>query len=137
MSDDHRFEPAILHIHGQRFPQDPVEVFGTTPGLERLINALIEGVNIGRGRCEFLVRDGFEAQARVVCLDGPRREEDWRRSGSPYLEVDDPLVARIIDLTEENARLRRTLSLLRNRCPSTQSADTLNGDLSDEPCTEA
>ena len=110
----HRVESPILHIHGARFPHDPVEVFGTTPGLERLINALIDAVNAGRGRCDFLVRDGFDSEARVVRLDGPRREDDWKRSGSPYLDVDDPLVARILDLTEENARLRQTLSVLRS-----------------------
>ena len=62
-----------------------------------------------------MVRDGFEAEAWVACLDGPRREEDWRRSGSPYLDVDDPLVARVINLTEENARLRNTILLLRGK----------------------
>ncbi len=110
----HRSEPPILHVHGARYPHDPIEIFGTTPGLERLINALIDAVNGGRGRCDFVVRDGFDSEASVVCLDGPRREEDWRRSGSPYLDVDDPLVSRILDLTEENARLRQTISLLRS-----------------------
>lgn len=113
MSDDSRNHPAILHVHGARFPHDAVEVFGTTAGLERLINALIEAVNVGRGRCEFLARDGFEAEARVACLDGPRRGEDWRRSGSPYLDVDDPVVARVIELTEEVSRLRNTVRVLR------------------------
>ena len=54
--------PAIHHIHGQRFPHDTVEIFGTTPGMERLINALIEALNTGRGRTRFLVRDGFDAE---------------------------------------------------------------------------
>jgi hypothetical protein len=120
---DPRHEPPILHVHGQRFPHDVVEVFGTTPGLERLINALIEAVNHGRGRCQFMVRDGFEAEAQVACLNGPRRPEDWRRSGSPYLDVDDPLVARIIDLTEENARLRLALQTLRKARPAGLGAD--------------
>ena len=110
---DPRFDPAVLHVHGQRYPHDALEVFGTTAGLERLINALIEAVNTGRGRCEFVVRDGFDAEARVACLDGVRRDEDWRRSGSPYLDVDDPMVLRIIELTEENARLRQTVRQLR------------------------
>jgi hypothetical protein len=110
---DRRFEPPVLHIHGQRFPQDAVEIFGSTAGLERLINALIEAVNTRRGRCEFVVRDGFAAEVRVACLDGGRREEEWKRSGSPYLDVDDPLVARIIELTEDNTRLRQTVSTLR------------------------
>lgn len=113
MSDDLRAQPAILHVHGARYPQDAVEIFGTTAGLERLINALIDAVNVGRGRCEFVVRDGFEAEAQVACLDGPRREEDWRRSGSPYLDVDDPIVARVVELTEENSRLRTVNLLLR------------------------
>jgi hypothetical protein len=115
MTDLPRAEPAILHVHGQRFPHDAVEVFGNRAGLERLINALIDAVNGTRGRCEFVVRDGFDAEARVACLEGPRREEDWKRSGSPYLDVDDPLVARVIELTEEIARLRNTVILLRGK----------------------
>ncbi|MFO0951119.1 MAG: hypothetical protein U0835_08205 [Isosphaeraceae bacterium] len=115
---DHHDQPAILHIHGQRYPQDTVEIFGSTPGLERLINALIEAVNTGRGRCDFVVRDGFMAQVEAVCLDGRRREEEWKRSGSPYLDVDDPLVARIIELTEDNARLRQAVAQLRAKAAS-------------------
>ena len=110
---DHRHDPPILHVHGQRFPSDPVEIFGSTTGLERLISALIDAVNVGHGRVGFIVRDGFEAELRASCLDGPRREEDWRRSGSPYIDVEDPLVARIMELTEENARLRQAISLLK------------------------
>ncbi len=113
MSDASRSDPAILHVHGPRFPLDSVEIFGNTAGLERLINALIDAVNVGRGRCEFVVRDGHESEARVACLEGPRRDEDWRRSGSPYLDVDDPLVARIIDLTDEVTRLQSTVRVLR------------------------
>jgi len=123
VSDNHP-PPAILHIHGQRYPNDAVEIFGSTAGLERLINALIDAVNVGRGRCDFIVRDGHEAEARVACLDGPRREEDWRRSGSPYLGVDDPLVARIIELTEEVGRLRRSVALLRGARPAGARTDT-------------
>ncbi len=110
----HRSDSPTLQIHGQRFPSDPVEIFGTTSGLERLISALIDAANVGHGRCEFVVRDGFEAEVHAACLDGPRREEDWRRSGSPYFEVSDPLVASILYLTEENARLRQAVSLLKN-----------------------
>lgn len=106
-------KPAILHVHGQRFPHDPVEIFGTTPGLEHLINALIDAVNTGNGRSRFMVRDGFESEAHVARLDGCRREEDWKRSGSPYLDIDDPLVARIVYLTEEVARLRDLVRALR------------------------
>jgi hypothetical protein len=106
-------DPAILHVHGQRFPHDPVEIFGTTAGLERLINALIEAANTGRGRCRFIVRDGFDAEVHAVRLDGPRREEDWRRSGSPYLDIEDPLIARIIYLSEEVSRLRELVRALR------------------------
>ena len=117
MSDKHH-ESAILHIHGQRYPHDAVEIFGTSAGLERLVNALIDAVHDGRGRGAFMVSDGCEGEVRVACLDGRRRSEEWRRSGSPYLDVDDPLVARIIELTEDNARLRQTLSALRDNRPA-------------------
>ena len=110
--------PPIAHIHGPRFPRDPVEIFGTTTGLERLINALIEAVNNGRGRCEILVSDGFESEVRMACLDGDRRAEEWRRSGSPYLDVDDPLVARIIELTDEVDRLRQIVQRLYGNLPA-------------------
>lgn len=114
----HRSEPPVMHVHGQRFPHDSVEIFGTTPALERLINALIEAVNHGRGRCSFVVSDGYDAEARVACLDGDRRAEEWRRSGSPYLDVDDPLVARIIELTDEVNRLRLTVQMLHSPRPA-------------------
>ena len=105
----------ILQIHGQRFPQDPVEIFANTPGLERLINVLIEAVNQGRGEGEFMVRDGFATEVRAARLDGRRRDEDWRRSGSPYFDIDDPLVARIVILTDEVARLNEVVRTLRAR----------------------
>ena len=124
MSHDH--VRAVLHVHGQRFPEDALEIFGTTPAIERLINALIDAVNGGRGRCRFVTRDGFPAEARVATLDGRRRDEDWRRSGSPYLDVDDPLVARIIQLTEENARLRQALRDARDR-PAARASDDRPG----------
>ena len=88
-----RQEPAILHVHGQRYPQDPIEIFGTSTGIERLINALIESINSGRGKTEIMVSDGHEAEIKVACLDGARRSEEWKRSGSPYLDLEDPLVA--------------------------------------------
>lgn len=113
-----RDEPAVLHVHAQRYPHDKVEVFGNTPGLERLISTLIDAVNVGRGCSEFVVSDGYEGELHTACLDGPRRSEDWRRSGSPYLDVEDPLVARIIELTEENTRLRQTLNVLRGSLPA-------------------
>lgn len=106
-------QPPVLHVHGQRFPQDPVEIFGTSVALESLINALIEGVTTGRGGCTFMVSDGNESEVRVACLNGHRRGEEWRRSGSPYLDVEDPLVARIIELTDEVSRLRQIVQMLR------------------------
>lgn len=122
---ERKLESPIIHIHGQRFPQDPVEIFGTTTGLERLIYALIDAVNLGRGRCEFIVSDGYDAEVRVACLDGQRRSEEWRRSGSPYLDVEDPLVARIMDLTEENSSLRQTINVLRSGRTAGLSADSV------------
>jgi hypothetical protein len=120
---DSRDEPAILHIHSQRYPHDTVEIFGTSAGLERLVNALIDALNVGRGSCEFVVSDGFEADAQIACLDGRRRGEEWRRSGSPYLDIEDPLVARIIELSDDNARLRQTLNTLRSARPPGLNVD--------------
>lgn len=108
-----RSEPPVLQLHGPRFPSDLIEVFGTTTALERLINALIDAVNVGPSRCVLLDADGSEFEVQVARLDGARRDEDWRRSGSPYFDVDDPVVARILDLTEENARLRQTIRVLK------------------------
>ena len=119
---DKRHEPAILHIHGQRYPHDVVEIFGTSAGLEQLVNALIDAVHDGRGRGEFMVSDGCEGEVRVARLDGRRRSEEWQRSGSPYLDVEDPLIARIIELTEDNARLRQTLNALRNNRPASRGS---------------
>jgi hypothetical protein len=115
---DRRYDSPIVHIHGQRYPHDAVEIFGTTPGLERLINTLIESVHTGRSQCEILVSDGCEAEVRVACLDGRRRDEEWRRSGSPYLDLDDPLVSRIIELTDEVERLRQALQRLNGSLPA-------------------
>lgn len=122
-----RDEPAILHVHGPRYPHDPVEIFGTSNGLERLINALIEAVNGGRGRCEFMVSDGFESEARIACLDGARRSEEWKRSGSPYLDIDDPLVARIVILTEEVCRLKESLRLVQGGRAASLNVDYQSG----------
>ena len=118
-----REKTPFLNVHGQRFPQDRVEVFGSKAGLMRLINALIEAVNCGRGGCAFVGPDGFGAEVRAARLDGRRRAEEWRRSGSPYLDVEDPLVARILDLTEENARLRRTVQALKASCQPARNVE--------------
>ena len=48
-------------------------------------------------------------------------------SGSPHWDVDDPLIARILDLTEENPRLRRVISGLRRECKSIMEVDYLGG----------
>ncbi len=109
---DPRNEPPTLRVHAPRFPGDPVEVFGTTTALERLINALIDAVNVGESRCMLSDACGSDSEVRVARLDGPRRGEDWRRSGSPYYDVDDPVLARVLDLTEENARLRQLVRLI-------------------------
>lgn len=111
---DQGYEAAVLRVHGQRFPNDPVEVFGTSEALERLVNALIDALESGRGRCGFLASDGHPAEVRVAVLDGTRRPEDWRRSGSPYLDIEDPLVARLIELSDEVQHLRHTLRTLSN-----------------------
>ena len=110
-----RQEPAILHIHGQRIPQDLIEIYGTSKGIRQLLKALIESMSNRRAKTSIVVGDGYEAEIRVACLNGARRDEEWKRSGSPNLDLDDPLVARIIQLTEEVARLKENVKQLKNR----------------------
>ena len=93
-------------------------------GLERLINALIDAVSEGGGRGAIVTSDGHDAEVRVTRLEGKRRPEEWRRSGSPHWDVDDPLIAKIVDLTEENRRLRWVVSALRHLSKSITPVDS-------------
>ena len=106
-------DPAIAHVHAPRFPQDPVEFLGNRRGLERLINALIDAVDLGRAAGEVCTSEGETFAVRVTRLDGDRRAEEWLRSGSPYWDIDDPMIARVLELMEENARLRQVVASLR------------------------
>ena len=112
MSTNH-VDASIAHIHAPRFPEDMLEIIGNRRGLERLINALIEAVDQGRGEAFVRTADGYDSAVQVTCLDGSRRAEEWQRSGSPYWDIDDPFVARILDLTAENTRLRQLIASLR------------------------
>ena len=75
-----------------------------------MINALIDAVDLGTGEGEVFTAGGDTYAVRVTRLDGNRRPEEWRRSGSPYWDIDDPLIARVLDLTEENSRLRQVVA---------------------------
>ena len=52
----------------------------------------------------------------------------WRRSGSPYWDIDDPLIARVLDLTEENSRLRQVVASLRRERKAIGEVDYSGGD---------
>lgn len=106
-------EFPIVNIHASRFPHDPIEFIGNRAGLERLINVLIDAVGTTQANALICEHDGIEVEVRATCLEGRRRAEEWKRAGSPRWDVDDPLVARIMELTEENERLRRLVSALR------------------------
>jgi hypothetical protein len=108
-----RPRPPIAHVYAPRFPHEPLEIIGSREGLEQLINAMIDGVSVGQGRGEICTNDGSDSEVRITCLEGARRSEEWLRSGSPYWDVDEPLVARLLDLTEENCRLRTVIATLR------------------------
>jgi hypothetical protein len=122
-----RPEFTIAHIHAPRFPHEPIDIIGNKPGLGRLINVLIDAVGEGRAGGTISTSDGFDSEVRATCLQGERRPEEWRRAGSPCWEVDDPLIARILDLTEENGRLRRVISALRHERKSLLEFDSLGG----------
>ena len=120
--------PAILHVHAPRFPQDPVEFLGNRRGLKRLINALIDAVDLGSGAGEVFTSEGETFAVRVTRLDGDRRPEEWRRSGSPYWDIDDPMIARVLELMQENARLRQVVASLRRERKSLRGIDRSGGD---------
>jgi hypothetical protein len=118
-----RVASPIAHIHGPRYPHESVEIIGNRKGLERLINTLIEAVHQGQAQAAVESADGYASHVTATCLDGRRRPEEWRRSGSPLWDVDDPFVARILTLTEENDRLRGVISLLRRERKLPQPAE--------------
>jgi hypothetical protein len=117
-------ELPIAHIYAPRFPHDPVEIIGNTPGLEHIINVLIDAVGMNTATDTIHASDRAEFQVLATCLRGPRRPEEWRRSGSPYWDLDDPLLARIRGLTEENDRLRKAISELGRIRKSIETIDS-------------
>ncbi len=122
-----RPECPIAHIHAPRFPHEPIDIIGNKPGLERLINILIDAIGERQARGQVSTSDGFDSEVRAICLQGQRRPEEWSRAGSPYWDVDDPLIARILDLTEENSRLRGVISGLRRERKSIMKVEYHGG----------
>jgi hypothetical protein len=122
MSEMSHDEPRA-HVYAPRFPHDPIEIIGNRRGLERLINALIDAITLDRGTGFVQSCEGQTSELRVTRLEGKRRPEEWRQSGSPYWDVDDPLMARILDLTEENTRLRKIITTLRCERKSVVNVD--------------
>ena len=122
-----RPEFPIAHIHAPRFPHEPIDIIGNKPGLARLINVLIDAVGQGRANGPIFTSDGADSEVRATCLQGQRRSEEWRRAGSSHWDIDDPLIARILDLTEENGRLRRVISGLRRERKPITKVDYLGG----------
>jgi hypothetical protein len=119
--------PPIVHIYAPRYPHDAVEIFGNKCGLENVINAIIDAISVGAGEGRICSSDGSHSELRTACLEVRRRPEEWTRSGSPYWDIDDPYVARIVQLTEENGRLRRALAALRLEREPIVNADSLEG----------
>ncbi len=126
------FEPSIAHIYAPRFPEDMIEIIGNRRGLERMINALIEAVDQGQGEAFVRSCDGYDSALQVTCLEGARRLEEWERSGSPYWDIDDPFVARIVDLTTENTRLRQLIASLRRERKSLLAVEEAGTPLTDD-----
>jgi hypothetical protein len=116
-------QSPIAHVFAPRFPHEPVDFIGNRPGLERLICILIDAVGENWAKGSVVTSDGQECEVRAVCLEGKRRPEEWRRAGSPRWDLDDPLIARIVDLTEENGRLRRVIAELKGERKSIRKID--------------
>ena len=123
-----RPERSIAHVYAPRFPEDPVEIIGNRRGLERLVNSLIDAISVGKARGEVDNSDGTQSAVQIACLEGRRRSEEWRRSGSSRWDVADPFVARILELTEENRRLRDTIATLRLERKSIVNVDSHAGE---------
>jgi hypothetical protein len=123
-----RHETPVAHLYAPRFPHDALEVIANRKGLERLINTLIEAVDQGRSEGHLRSADGYDAPIRVTRIEGRRRAEDWRRAGSPFWDIDDPFVARVVSLTEENDRLRQVIATLRRERKSLLSVDEPHAD---------
>jgi hypothetical protein len=119
-------EYPITHVYAPRFPHEPLEIIGNEPGLERLINVLIEAIGQRRAKGVISSSDRVDSEVRAICLQGRRRPEEWRRAGSPLWDVDNPLIARIVELTDENERLRRVVTALRYLRKSIQTVDHLD-----------
>jgi hypothetical protein len=115
----------IAHIYASRYPHEPIDIIGNRQGLERLICILIDAVGESRAKGPVFTSDGFDSEVRAICLEGQRRPEEWRRAGSPRWDVDNPLIARIVEITEENRRLRRVIAELRRERKSLTKADQL------------
>jgi hypothetical protein len=123
-----RPEDPIVNIYAPRFAHEPIDVIGNQRGLERLINVLIDAIGEKRAKGLVATSDGHHSEVRATCLQGRRRPEEWRRAGSPRWDVSDPLIARIMELTEENERLRKVISALRHLRKSVQKVDHLGGN---------
>ncbi len=121
-------EYPITHIYDPRFPHEPIDIIGNKPGLERLINVLIDAVGAGQAKGTVFTSDRFGSEVRVTCLQGRRRPEEWWRAGSPRWDVDDPLIARILELTEENDQLRQKLRALRDCRKFSEDFNLPDGD---------
>lgn len=126
-------ESPVVHVYGPRFPNEAIEVFGNKRGLERVINALIDAINVGVGGGEVFANDGARSPLRAACITMHGRSEDWTRSGSPYWDLSDPYVAQIVRLAEENDRLKQTIATLerereRRNDGQPKSLTTLDGD---------
>jgi hypothetical protein len=118
-----RPEDPIAHIYAPRFPHEPIDIIGNRAGLERLICILIDAVGESRAKGPVYTSDGLDSEVRAVCLEGKRRPEEWRRAGSPHWDIDDPRIARIVELTDENHRLRQLIAQLRRERKSITKAD--------------
>jgi hypothetical protein len=123
-----RPEDPIANIYPPRYPHEPIDIVGNQPGLERLISVLIDAVGARRAKGVVSTSDGFDSEVRAACVQGRRRPEEWRRAGSSRWDVSDPLIARIMELTEENERLRKVVSALRHLRKSIQKVDKLGGN---------
>ena len=59
-------EFPLANIYALRFPHEPIEIIGNKPGLERLINVLIDALGDRRAKGVIYTSNGHRSEVRAT-----------------------------------------------------------------------